>query len=104
SLSPADYMIFGMLQLDILGLILISFFRGNIFKEIDDRLKEVRKAFGDCGINGAHILTCCSCFGIVSVLIEPFNAIRTQPILICSIIICLSIYRKMKRTALAKGD
>ena len=29
SLSPADYMVFGMLQLDILGLLLISFFRGN---------------------------------------------------------------------------
>lgn len=104
SLSPADYMIFGMLQLDVLALWLITFFRGNLFKEIDYRIKKLRIAFTDAGINGSHILTCCACFGVVSVLIEPFNAIRTQPILICSIFICLSIYRKLKNVERARKD
>lgn len=97
SLSPADYMIFGILQLDYLGLLLITFFRGNIFKEIDNRFVTLRNAFNVAKINGTHLLTCCACFGVVCVLSEPFTAIRSQPILICSILIGLSIYRKLIR-------
>ncbi len=95
SLSPADYMIFGMLQLDIWGLAIISFIRGSLFKGIDNMITRLRRIFNNNNINGTHIFTCCSCFAIVSVLSEPFTAIRSQPILLCSIVICISIYKKL---------
>ena len=93
---PNDYIYCCLGQLGIPGLVLITVVWSQIIIRIDEHISNLRYKCSVLNINPYHLLSCCCFFGIVTTLIEPYSAISTQPILTCSVIMCIQFDRKLK--------
>ena len=93
---PADYLTFCIRQLGIIGVISISIICSKLLQFVDAHLARVKKHCELLHINAYHMLTCCSAFGFIIVLIEPYSAISTQPILFTSVLIIIQLSNKFR--------
>ena len=94
---PSDYLNYAFRQAGLFSVFIITFIRIQLFKVIDNEVKNVKHNCDIIGINGNHFITCCYSFGFISVLMEPHLAFKSQPILICSVIIAMQISNRLKR-------
>jgi len=91
---PNDFVFLAYRQLGIIGVAILSFFRGIIIRDVDTRLQIVNLSFKKSTLNPMHLITCCSLISILITLIEPLSAFYSQPILFLSLIMIVIIRNK----------